>query len=741
MLRWVGTAIDVHDLRRAETARGEAEERLRLATEAADLGAWNWNLETDALDVTPRCLALYGLPEGASPDWDSLAHAVLPDDRERRSAAVVQALRTQSDYEQEYRVVLPDGSTAWRRSLGRVAVRPDGGIQALRGVVFDIDHQKRAEVALREDLDRLEGRVAERTRALTSAAAELAAEMLRRDDMQSSLLQSQKLEALGHLTGGVAHDFNNILAAIQGGYRLLARQVRENPRARDLVRQGLEASERGARLIAQLMAFARKEELRPRRVDISTLLRRAEELICQTAGTRVRCAFEIEEGLWPVIIDPIRLETALINLAANARDAMPNGGALTISARRSAEADLPPGLRRQRGHICIAIADTGTGMDPETLKHAAEPFFTTKPQGKGTGLGLASAHGFAEQSGGTLRLLSTPGKGTTVELFVPRADIVPAAPPEEFFTMPDGEALDRSRHGAATILLVDDDDGVRPVTADLLRELGYRVVEASSAEAAETLAVADGNIDMLVTDVVMAGAGGPVLAARLRRETPELPVIYITGFGRGATLGDTPVLLKPFSEAALARAVLHGLGRLGAAPTSPVAADAFNAGTDRLTSRIRSNLLRDLHRRWLASRAAAGMSAAGAFAGDDLPDEIRDSALLLDVLGEGRFRYAAVGRTLAERLGRSLVGDILDAGQDGLVAEVFGDRATAACQRCIEVRGVHYDYARYTQDAGRPVLFERLLLPLSAAGRDPVAQIFAVALFTDLSAKSTAVDS
>ena len=730
ILRWIGTCTDVHDWRAAEIARTEAEDQLRLAVEAAELGGWSWNLRTGVLDATPRCRSLYGLPPAMPLDWDALTAAIFPADLPRWEAAIADALAARSDYAVEYRVGLP-GALAWRRNVGRVEIGPDGAAVALRGVVFDIDQQKRAEAALREDRDRLEERIAERTRALAQAAAELTAEMQRRESIQNSLLQSQKLEALGQLTGGVAHDFNNILAAIQGGYRLLERRIGDNPAARDLVRHGLDASERGRRLIAQLMAFARKEELRPRRVDPGMLLREAEELICQTAGSRVRCSFEVEAEPWPVITDPVRLETVLLNLAANARDAMPSGGRLTFGVRQVAVADLPAGLAANRGHVLIAVTDTGIGMDAETLRRAAEPFFTTKPPGKGTGLGLASAHGFAAQSGGALRLRSAPGEGTTVELFLPRADILSGEVPDRAHDP--GEAVaDPSLHGNATLLVVDDDDGVRPVTGGFLRELGYRVIEAASAEAAEVLAHTGDAVDMLVTDIVMPGAHGHILATRLRAERPALPVLFITGYGHGALLGDTPVLSKPFTEAALARAILAGLGRT---PRRAAAAGNGPAG-DRLIGRLRRPALRQTYLRWLALRGGGALPPPSAMAGADLPAEVPDNAYLLDVLEDGRFRFRTAGRALEERLGRPLAGAIVGTGQpaDDALASVFGEADGAAYQRCVTGRGAYYDYARFALDSGQPVLFERLLLPLAADGGEQVTQVFGVALFTELAA-------
>ncbi len=385
--------------------------------------------------------------------------------------------------------------------------------------------------------------------------------MRRRAAAQDALLQAEKMEALGQLTGGVAHDFNNLLAVAQGAFRLLEPRVARDARAAAVVAHGIAATERGARLVAQLMSFARREKLRPAELDPVALLRRAEAMVEQMAGHGVACRFDAAPDTWPVIADPVRLETALLNIAANARDAMPKGGELRVALGNAAVPELPPGLDPARGWVRLAVADTGAGMDAEVLRRATEPFFTTKPVGQGTGLGLASVHGFAAQSGGALRLSSEPGRGTLVEVFLPRAGVTGAA------------AGGGAAPGGARVLLVDDDEGVRFVTAEALRALGHEVLEAASAAAAEALAHAEGllTIGLLLTDVAMPGASGPELVARLRAERPDLPVIYLTGHAGGAELGDAPVLRKPFTGEDLAREAARALAGATPPPAAPAA--------------------------------------------------------------------------------------------------------------------------------------------------------------------------
>ena len=712
---------------RAEAALAEGEERLRLAHEAAGIGAWDWDVGTGALRWSPQAYVLHGFDLDSGPvTVDTWRASVHPDDLPAAEAALQGSLATGRRYEAEYRIRLADGGVRWIVSLGHGigTGNGEGAPARMLGVSVDITARKGWEAELGEANALLEARVAERSRALEHAAAELQAEMRRREEAQGALLQSQKLEALGQLTGGVAHDFNNILAAIQGSYRLLDRHVAANPKAHELVGHGMRAAERGAKLIAQLMAFARREELKPVLTDPAEVVRGAEDMVCHTAGKRVRCDFQIDGGVWPVIVDQVRLETVLLNLAANARDAMPGGGTIRVSVRNARPEELPPEVQTGRDHVLVSVSDTGAGMDAETLRRATEPFFTTKPAGKGTGLGLASAHGFAAQSSGALRIRSAVGTGTTVELFLPRADLLPYDP-EIDATADDAAALDRSRHGGATILLADDDDAVRPVAAGMLRHLGYRVVEAPSAEAAEMLALAEQEgIDMLVTDVVMGGATGPVLAARLRAERPGLPVLYLTGHAYGAAVGDAPVLRKPFTEAALARAVLAGLGR-----------EAGLSGTaDRLRERLRRPALRDAYLRWLALRGGAGgtLPAPDAFLGDDLPEEAADHAFLAEAPAGGAegFRFLRVGRALEERLGRPLAGEVVG-GTEEEVSEALGGTLGAAYRRCARGRAPLYDYARFALGDGKPILLERLVLPLSADGAE-VTHLAGVALFTEL---------
>jgi len=728
---------DITPRRRAETALADSEARFRTLAEAVPQIVWTADAAGRLDWHSPRWAEYTGLPAGNGQDggldWRPAIH---PDDLAQTTQAWTEAVETETRYEVEHRIHGADGT--WRWFLSRaVPLRdgPHGPVLRWFGTATDIHDRRMLEEELRRLNQDLEARVAERTRALSDAARELATEMRRREEAQTALLQSQKLEALGQLTGGIAHDFNNILAAIRGGYELLERRIDE-PKALNLIRHGQHAAERATRLIAQLMAFARREELRPRLIDPALALRGAEDMICHTAGPRVRCDFEIAAEVWPVIVDTVRLETVLLNLAANARDAMPDGGRLTVALRNAAPAEVPPGLPPGRDHVLISVADTGTGMDAETLRRATEPFFTTKPAGKGTGLGLASAHGFAQQSDGALRLTSAPGEGTAVTLFLPRAGVLPARHETDDLGSDEAALLDAARHGDATVLVVDDDEGVRLVTAGFLRDLGYSVIEAPNAEVAVALAHGDEPIDLLVTDVMMPGVPGPVLAARLRTERPNLPVLYITAHAGGAALGNDPMLGKPFTDAVLARAVLAGLGRL-----RPAAQGDITADTDRLGARLRGEALRSAYGRWRAQR----IQRSGALPPIDaferaLPDNIDEALFIVEVQatpGSG-FRMMRIGRALQAQLGRTSKDSLTPDSMFHEPGHMLGGSIGAAYRRCVESRGPVYDYARFAFGDGRPMLFERLVLPLSEDGGVTVTHMAGVALFTEVAIGDTA---
>jgi signal transduction histidine kinase/CheY-like chemotaxis protein len=398
----------------------------------------------------------------------------------------------------------------------------------------------------REASAKLEQLVAERTRDLEQANAQLREEIATRERAQAALLQAQKIEALGQLVGGVAHDFNNLLMAVIGNLDLLAKGVGQDARLNRLLNGAMEGARRGATLTHRLLAFARKQELRAQATDVERLVEDMKGLIERSIGPMVRVEIEAEAALPAVSIDPNQLEMALLNLAVNARDAMPLGGVLTIRIAAEAiavegELGLGPGQ-----YVLLTVRDTGEGMDANTLAKAVEPFFSTKAIGKGTGLGLSMVFGLAGQSGGALRLQSTPGQGTTVGLWLPVATEA-ADEPERVMPM-----IQTTSPG--TILLVDDDPLIAASTAALLEDLGHVVVEAhSGAEALHLLS--DGlQPDLMITDYAMPGMTGLELGQEVKRLRPNVPVLLATGFAEmeGAGPVDLPRLGKPYTQDQLA---------------------------------------------------------------------------------------------------------------------------------------------------------------------------------------------
>jgi PAS domain S-box-containing protein len=368
---------------------------------------------------------------------------------------------------------------------------------------------------------------------------------------EEALHQAQKVEAMGQLTGGVAHDFNNLLSPIIGGLDLLQRRGVGEERDQRIIASALQAAERAKTLVQRLLAFARRQPLQAAPVDARRLVEGMADLIASTAGPRIRVAIECAPGLPACHADPNQIEMALLNLSVNARDAMPEGGMLTIaleSIDASGETDLADGR-----YVRLAVSDTGCGMDEATRARAIEPFFSTKGVGQGTGLGLSMVHGLAAQLGGTLRLWSKVGEGTRVELWLPCAGSAATGPSRE------ATAVEHLRKGS--VVLVDDEPLVRRSTAEMLVEMGYAVVEFDSAEEAVRHLAEGAAADFVVTDHLMPGMTGTELARQLREVRPELPVLLISGFADAADVEPgLPRLTKPFRQAGLAAAIDGLLG-------------------------------------------------------------------------------------------------------------------------------------------------------------------------------------
>lgn len=363
---------------------------------------------------------------------------------------------------------------------------------------------------------------------------------------QEALRQSQKLESMGQLTGGVAHDFNNLLTPIIGSLDMLMRKGVGSERERRLINGALQSAERAKTLVQRLLAFARRQPLQPTAVDIGRLVEGMAGLIGSTLGPTIDLEVRIAADVPAATADPNQLEMALLNLAVNARDAMPHGGTLTIAARRESVRGPHKANLRLGHYVRLCVGDTGVGMDQATRDRAIEPFFSTKGIGKGTGLGLSMVHGLASQLGGGMLIESASGEGTTIELWLP-ISVQPAGEDDDISECP------IARSGRGTALLVDDEELVRMSTADMLIDLGYEVVEAASAE--EALSLVEGGMtpDVLVTDHLMPGMTGEELARRLRVKNRSLPILIVSGYAEtGGIAADLPRLTKPFRNAELA---------------------------------------------------------------------------------------------------------------------------------------------------------------------------------------------
>lgn len=528
----------------AEMRMRESEERLRLAVEHADIGFWDVDIVHDTLIWPPRTKAMFGIQADVPVTIQDFYDGLHPEDRD----ATIAAFKAASDperralYDVDYRTVgRDDGVIRWVAAKGRGVFDAAGRCLRVTGTVVEITARKDVEEELRELNATLEGRIAK-------AIAE-------REEVQEALRQSQKMEAMGQLTGGVAHDFNNLLTPIVGTLDMLQRRGVGGEREQRLISGAVQSADRARTLVQRLLAFARRQPLQPVSVDVAKLVNGMGDLVASTTGPQIRVVVDAPPDLPAAIADPNQLEMALLNLSVNARDAMPEGGTMRISAStewvcKGHRSRLPTG-----DYLCLSVADTGIGMDASTLARAVEPFFSTKGVGKGTGLGLSMVHGLASQLNGALTIQSSPGLGTNVELWLPRAMTLPAA------ALRIDEAPDRrSLRGIA--LLVDDEELVRASTSYMLADLGYRVIEASSGEEALQLLSAGQHVDLIVTDHLMPGISGTDLARRVRNSRPGTAILLVSGYAEHEGLDpDLPRLTKPFRKSELAAS----LAQLGGA--------------------------------------------------------------------------------------------------------------------------------------------------------------------------------
>jgi signal transduction histidine kinase len=436
-------------------------------------------------------------------------------------------------------------------------------------VFADLYRKTRQLELLNSELERrVEQRTAELARANTELEQRVEERTREREEALAQVHEMQKMESLGQLTGGVAHDFNNLLMVILGNLQLLRKRVPDDPRLARLIDGAIKGAERGATLTKRMLAFARRQELKPETVEVMRLIGGMEEMLRRTLGTTIQINIELQTDLPAIRVDPNQLELALLNLTLNACDAMPLGGRLEIAARRMPATGGPQGLVPGE-YVCLAVSDSGTGMDEATVKRATEPFFTTKGAGKGTGLGLSMVHGLAAQSGGAMRIFSDVGTGTSVELWLPTTE---RAITEQVGTL-------TVRGGTARcyrILVVDDDPLIGSATTAMLEDLGHVVIETTSGTRALEALRSTPMIDLVITDQAMPGMTGTQLSRLIQQSWPELPIILATGYAdlpNGEDPG-LPRLSKPYQQEELSAMITHVLGPVRSGADNVVPLDA-----------------------------------------------------------------------------------------------------------------------------------------------------------------------
>ncbi|KAG0189036.1 hypothetical protein DFQ28_003982 [Apophysomyces sp. BC1034] len=554
-------------LERAEAALRLANERLQLALNTgAVLGMWVWDIGSGTVSGDERFTRTFG----AVSLWrirgiDELLAIQRPHENDvaHVHAQMLAALRSQTPFRAEYRIARPNGELLWVQSSGQWELDANGDPRRLPGVLFDIHERKVAEAALVQLTGTLEQRV-------TDAVAARAA-------VEAQLRQAQKMEALGSLTGGVAHDFNNVLQVINGNLQMLAAELADHPVAQRRISTAAEAVQRGARLASHLLAFARRQPLSPSVVCPRQLLSGVDEMIHRSLGETVKIDTIVPDDLWNVLVDRNQMENAMLNLAINSRDAMRGEGTLTIAARNvvlgggnDTDGNTEP---RPGEYVRFSVSDTGVGMSAEVLEHALEPFYTTKPEGHGTGLGLSMVFGFVKQSGGHMEIDSAVGRGTTVELLFPRSLESPG--------VESTAASGGAPRGNEMVLVVEDDADVRLTAVDMIAQLGYQVLTASNGDEAKAMLAGDARIDLLFTDVVMPGdVKSPELARLAARCVPPVSVVFTSGYTRdeifhhGRLDPGVTLLAKPYRRDELAHKLRRALAQRQSPSRAPLRAQA-----------------------------------------------------------------------------------------------------------------------------------------------------------------------
>jgi PAS domain S-box-containing protein len=525
-----GLRIDITALKQAQTALRESEERLDRAQEIAGIGSWEMDLKSDRVIWSKQVYRMSGTtPPDVNDSTEKFAKVIGEHNEAMISEWISDLENGKTPGPIEYRIKRPDGQERVVSLEGRPIHDSDGHIAKLAGTVQDITERRFTE---------------------------------------QQLSQAQKMETVGQLTGGLAHDFNNIMGAVIGNLDMVMESVPPGSSADECCRTALDAALSGAELVKRLLAFSRRQTLQPRPIRLDETIASVLPLIKRTLGEQISIETQLAPSLWSAIADRVQLETAILNLTVNARDAMPSGGTLTIetsnvavdAAFSNAAGDLKPGE-----YVVISVSDTGSGMPPEVLNRVFEPFFTTKPPGAGSGLGLSMVFGTMQQLGGSVHIYSEAGVGTTVRLYLPRARVSDDA---ERDRLANAEPI---AGGTEHILLVEDSAPIRVLGTKVLQGLGYRVTTYDSADAAMDFLESGEPIDLLFTDVVMAGRfDGVALAREVRRRDPNVPILFTSGFASPVMLRQqidelgADLIPKPYRKADLALLVRSILDRVSA---------------------------------------------------------------------------------------------------------------------------------------------------------------------------------
>jgi PAS domain S-box-containing protein len=540
--RILGVNFDVTKRRRAEEGLRESEARFRALADSAPALMWISNQGGTREFVNAAYVDYAGVTydEALVLDWRSRLHA---DDLPLILKAQIAGEAGRKPFSLEGRYRRADGAVRWLKSFSQPRLDPGGEFNGFIGIAFDVNDAKEAEAKLTGLNELLADRVQE-------ALSE-------RDEAQAALTQSQKLEAIGQLTGGVAHDFNNLLTVIIGALDVLERNPDDNARRERMLHAAQGAARRGEKLTQHLLAFARRQPLNPEICRIDAMIADSESLLRRAVGESVGLSLDLQAGLRTTLTDSGQFEAALLNLVVNARDATPTGGAIIVASQgvdlAEPRGDLPAGR-----YLRVAVSDTGQGMDAETLERAFEPFYTTKPVGKGTGLGLSQVYGFVRQSGGEVTIDSVIGQGTTVAMLLPVR--------EAFSTIEVLAVPPPATRATAHVLLVEDDVEVGDMVAAMIDELGHMVSRAANADDALAIARSDPTLGLVITDVMMPGGkSGVDLAIVLAQERPELPILLSSGYtGQELVRAHEtpwPLLRKPYALDALAQAMADAWDR------------------------------------------------------------------------------------------------------------------------------------------------------------------------------------